>query len=341
VKFLSVFGLTVMCVLYGSGALLVRELVRADCRLSGGRPVDAARLPAYGSPTMKERSLSRAERFAIWMGIAGNAVLFGGKIVIGLAFNSIAIISDSLNSFTDIIASTIVFVSIRASYRQADQDHPFGHHRAQPIAGLIVAIFTGIVGFEVITQSVTRLFTGESVQRGLLPILLVAGVMVVKLGMHLVARSVAQRARSTALMASAADHRNDVLVSAAVLAGVVASNLGWPIFDPIVAILIGLWIIRAGFAIGRDNIKFLMGEVPPKELLDRILAKARAVEGVFALNDVFAHYVGTTVEIEVHINVDRRIDIEKAHAIGKQVQWAIEGMEEISRAFIHIDPLEV
>jgi cation diffusion facilitator family transporter len=276
------------------------------------------------------------------MGIVGNAVLFGGKIVIGLAFNSIAIISDSLNSFTDIIASTIVFISIRASYQEADEGHPFGHHRAQPIAGLIVAIFTGIVGFEVIVQAATRLVAGgPGVEPGILPLLLVAGVMVVKLGMHLVARAVATRSRSTALMASAADHRNDVLVSAAVLAGVAAANLGLPVLDPIVAILIGLWIIRAGFAIGRDNIKYLMGEVPPKELLDRIRDKARAVEGVLALNDVFAHYVGTTVEIEVHINVDRRMDIEKAHAIGKQVQWAIEDMEEISRAFIHIDPLEV
>ena len=270
-----------------------------------------------GDGTVKKRTLDRSERFAIWMGIVGNAVLFGGKIAIGLAFNS-----------------------IRTSYREADEGHPFGHHRAQPIAGLIVAIFTGIVGFEVITQSVARLFTGTAIERGILPILLVAAVMVVKLGMHFVARAVAQRTRSTALMASAADHRNDVLISAAVLAGVVAANLGLPVFDPIVAILIGLWIIRAGFSIGRDNIKYLMGEVPPKELLDRILEKARAIDGVLALNDVFAHYVGTTVEIELHINVDRRIDIEKAHSIGKKVQWAIEDMEEISRAFIHIDPLE-
>jgi divalent metal cation (Fe/Co/Zn/Cd) transporter len=64
------------------------------------------------------------------------------------------------------------------------------------------------------------------------------------------------------------------------------------------------------------------------------------VPGVLALNDVYAHYVGTTVEIEVHVNVDRRLNIEEAHAIGKKVQGAIEGMEEISRAFIHIDPLE-
>jgi len=289
---------------------------------------------------MGKTALGRAEKIAIWMGIIGNAVLFGGKIVIGLAFNSIAIISDSLNSFTDIIASTIVFISIRSSYKGPDPEHPFGHKRAQPIAGLIVAIFTGIVGFEVITQAVTRLFTGAEIQKGLLPILLVVAVMVVKLGMHLYARVVAERTRSTALMASATDHRNDVLISAAVLAGVIASNLGFPIFDPIVAILIGLWIIRAGFSIGQDNIKYLMGEAPPKDLMEKILRAAREVPGVLALNDVFAHYVGTTVEIEVHVNVDKRLNIEEAHAIGKKVQGAIESMGDVSRAFIHIDPLE-
>jgi cation diffusion facilitator family transporter len=164
--------------------------------------------------------------------------------------------------------------------------------------------------------------------------------MVVKLGMHIFARRVAKKTGSTAIMASATDHRNDVLVSAAVLSGVVASNLGFPVFDPIVAILIGLWIIRAGFLIGKDNIKYLMGEAPPPALVDKVREKAKAVKGVIGLNDVFGHYVGTTVEIEVHIDVDKRLSIEEAHGIGKRVQWAIEDMEEISRAFIHIDPLD-
>jgi cation diffusion facilitator family transporter len=285
--------------------------------------------------------LSRAEGLAIWIGIVGNILLFGGKIVIGLWFHSIAIISDSLNSFTDIIASLIVYISIRASYQEADEQHPFGHKRAQPIAGLMVAIFTGIVGFQVITQSASRLLTGDRMQTGLLPILLVLGVMVSKLFMHLYVRRVARRAGSPALMASATDHRNDVLVSGAVLVGVVFSNLGFPIFDPIAAILIGLWIIKAGFSIGRDNIKFLMGEAPPAALLDGVMATARGIRGVERVHDVLAHYVGTTIQIEVHINVDRDLNLEQAHAIGKQVQAAIEGRDGVSRAFIHIDPLEV
>jgi cation diffusion facilitator family transporter len=290
---------------------------------------------------LKNSTLSRAEGAAIWIGIIGNIFLFAGKILIGLRFDSIAIISDSLNSFTDIIASLIVLISIRTSYQEADPQHPFGHKRAQPIAGLIVAIFTGIVGFQVIAQSGGRLLSGERMQPGLLPILLVVAVMVIKLAMHLYVRAVARRTGSTALAASATDHRNDVLVSGAVLLGVVLTNLGFPIVDPIVAILIGLWIIRAGFSIGRDNIKFLMGEAPPAQLLEEVTKAARAVQGVERVHDVLAHYVGTTIQIAVHINVNRDLNVEQAHAIGKQVQRIIEGKEGVARAFIHIDPLEV
>ena len=289
---------------------------------------------------MKERILGRGEKFATWMGIIGNVVLFAAKILVGYAFNSIAIISDSFNSLTDIVASTIVLVSVRASYRAPDAGHPFGHHRAQPIAGLVVAILTGIVGFEIITQSAGRLFSGEEMKPGLLPLAMLAAVMVIKLGMHIVARTIAARANSTALRASAVDHRNDVLVSVAVIIGVGAANLGYRVFDPLAAIAVGAWIIVAGFRIGRDNIKFLMGAAPPPELVHRIKGIANSTPGVLGVNDVFAHYVGTSVEIEVHIDVDRRITIDAAHAIGKKVQRAVEDTDEISRAFIHIDPLE-
>ena len=281
------------------------------------------------------------ERFAVWMGIAGNAILFVGKILVGFSFNSIALISDSFNSLTDIVASAIVFISIRSSYLAPDANHPFGHKRAQPLAGLTVAILTGIVGFEIIAQSVTRLFTGEQMQKGILPIVVLACVLVVKLGMHLYARITAARTGSTALMASAADHRNDVLISAAVILGVGASNLSFSFFDPIAAILVGLWIIWSGFGIGRANIKYLMGEAPPAALVDVIMARARAVPGVLGLHDVSAHYVGTTVEVEIHVDVDRRLSVEEAHAIGERVQRKVEEVNDISRAFIHIDPLEV
>jgi cation diffusion facilitator family transporter len=303
--------------------------------------VDRPSIAFYGGERMSKGFEDAHERLAVWMGIVGNAVLFAGKILVGFSFNSIAVISDSFNSLTDIVASTIVFFSIKSSYEGPDADHPFGHKRAQPLAGLVVAVFTGIVGFEIIAQSVTRLFTGEKIQKSILPIVVLACVLVVKLGMHLYARRTATRTGSTALMASATDHRNDVLISAAVILGVGASNLGFPIFDPIAAIVVGLWIIQAGFGIGRSNIKYLMGEAPPTAMVDAIMARAKAVPGVLGLHDVSAHYVGTTVEVALHVDVDRRLSVEEAHIISEKVQREIEGVRDISRAFVHIDPMEV
>ncbi|HTP57627.1 MAG TPA: cation diffusion facilitator family transporter [Spirochaetia bacterium] len=291
---------------------------------------------------MKRRGFQDAqETLAVWMGIVGNAILFAGKILVGFSFDSIAIISDSFNSLTDIVASIIIFISIKSSHEGPDAGHPAGHMRAQPLAGLVVAVLTGIVGFEICAQSVTRLFTGEQIQKGILPIVVLACVLVTKLGMHVYARMTATRTGSPALMAAATDHRNDVLISAAVILGVGASNLGFPIFDPIAAILVGLWIIRAGFGIGRSNIKYLMGEAPPAGLVNDIKARARAVPGVLGLHDVSAHYVGTTVEVALHVDVDRRLSVEDAHDISEKVQGQIEGMEDVSRAFIHIDPMSM
>ena len=232
-----------------------------------------------------------------------------------------------------------MFVSIRSSYKAPDAGHPFGHKRAQPIASLVVAILTGIVGFEIIAQSVGRLFDGTEIQKGILPLVLLVVVLVVKLGMFLFARLTAMASGSTALMASAMDHRNDVLISAAVIVGVGASNLGLPIFDPLAAIAVGIWIIWAGFRIGRDNIKYLMGGAPPPEMVEKILAKARDVPGLLGVNEVTAHYVGTTLEIEMHIDVDSRLNISEAHDIATRVQHAVETMDEVSRAFIHVEPL--
>jgi cation diffusion facilitator family transporter len=280
------------------------------------------------------------EKRASWLAIIGNSVLFIGKIIIGFMFNSIAIISDALNSFTDIIASAIVHISLIVSHKKADKEHQFGHERAQPIAGLIVAIFTGIVGFQVITESIRRIISGGEIVKGILPIILVILVMIIKFIMYTYTKAVCKRTKSIALAASSIDHRNDVVISFAVLIGVIFSNLGYPLLDPVAAIIVGLWIIKSGFDIGMDNIRYLMGEAPSEVLFDKIEETAKSVRGVIGLNDVGAHYVGTAIEVEVHIYVDKKMNVQEAHDIGKEVQKRIENLEDISRAFIHIDPFE-
>src|SRR3989337_4256388 len=100
-----------------------------------------------------------------------NTFLFGIKITAGLMSNSLAIISDAVNSFTDIVSSVIIFFAVKTSSKQADEGHPFGHHRAEPIAGLIVAIFDGILGFEIFRTSVFQLVSLHEHNIGIFTIL--------------------------------------------------------------------------------------------------------------------------------------------------------------------------
>lgn len=273
------------------------------------------------------------------LGIVGNIVLFILKIIVGFLYNSIAVISDAINSFTDIIASVIVFISVKVSGKKADKEHPFGHHRAEPIAGLIVAIFIGIVGFEVVKAAFDRLLKGGIMIEGIVPLFVMGFTLVIKLGMYIYTVNIGRKIRSTAILASAADHRNDVFISIAALIGVSGAYFGYGFLDPLVALVIGLWIIYAGYRIGLENVKFLIGESPSEELMDKIKEIALSIDGVKGINDVRAHYVGVLLHVEVHIEVDRKLTIYRAHTIGKKVQNRLEKLEEIDRAFVHIDPV--
>ena len=109
--------------------------------------------------------------------------------------------------------------------------------------------------------------------------------------------------------------------------------------DPLFAILIGLWIIKVGYDIGAKNVKFLIGEAPGKELMEKISRKAFSVKGVKGVHDVRAHYVGVLLHVEIHIAVNKKLSIEKAHAIGKKVEKKVKELEDINETFIHIDPV--
>lgn len=283
--------------------------------------------------------MKKTAKRATLLGIFGNSFLFTIKIIVGFVFNSLALISDALNSFTDIIASVVVYISVKVGSKRADKEHPFGHHRAEPIAGLIVAIIMGILGFEVINAAFSRLLNGSQIILGLLPIIILILTMVIKFFMYLYVVSVGKRLKSTAILASAADHRNDVLISFSALIGVGGANLGYGFLDPLVAVIIGLWIIKVGYDIGVKNIKFLIGEAPSKDLMEGIKKKAFSVKGVKGVHDAKAHYVGVLLHVEVHITVDKKISIYKAHTIGEKVEAKVKELEEINEAFVHIDPV--
>ncbi|MBI5875922.1 MAG: cation transporter [Deltaproteobacteria bacterium] len=282
---------------------------------------------------------SRTAFRATIIGLAGNIFLFTIKIIAGIFSGSLALISDAINSLTDIFASIAIFICVRVSDKEADEGHPFGHHRAEPIAGLIVAILAAILGFEVIRISVERLISGEKISIGFLPLIAPVITVLTKAGMAWHLKRVGDSVNSPAIKASAFDSLNDVYVSIAAFIGILGARQGYYLMDPIAGFLISLWIIYTGYRIGVENVDYLMGKSPDREFIKLIEDAAKGTAGVKSLNKIRAHYVGNFIHVEMHIAVDKSLSTFDSHAIGEDVETRIEKFDAIEKAFVHIDPV--
>jgi cation diffusion facilitator family transporter len=273
------------------------------------------------------------------IGIVFNTFLFIIKLTGGIISNSLALISDSFNSLTDIMASLAIFFAVKIGAKKADFDHPFGHQRAEPIAGLMIAILAAILGFEVIKNAFQGFFETRNLNINLLIFGIIIVSITVKIYLYLLFRIAGQKSNSPALLASAVDNRNDILVSSSVLIGNFFGYFGYSIFDSIVALFIGGFIVYSGFKIGMQNVDFLMGKVPGEQIIKQIKGIALSIDGVRALNDVKAHYLGTFVQVEIHIEVDRKLRTEKSHEIAKNVQKILQKKGIVDYVFVHVDPI--
>jgi cation diffusion facilitator family transporter len=284
--------------------------------------------------------MTKKSRITI-VGIIVNIVLFGVKLGGGLYSGSLALLSDAFNSFMDIMASMAIFYAVRIASKMADTDHPFGHHRAEPIAGLMIAILAAILGFEVLKNAFQGFFEEKVIQINALIFSIVLFSIFVKLFLFILFRVEGKKGKSPAILASSVDYRNDLLVSSSVLLGNLLVFIGYPIVDSIVAFCIGSFIVYSGFRIGLENIDFLMGKQPKSEIVDRLKRIAMSIEGVRNLNEVKAHYLGNFVQIEVHIEVDKNLSTEKSHEIAEAVKIRLEEDEVVDSAFVHVDPVTV
>ena len=281
---------------------------------------------------------SRIAFRATLIGLAGNIFLFAIKLIAGVISGSLALISDAINSLTDIFASIAIFICVRVSDKEADEGHPFGHHRAEPIAGLIVAILAGVLGFEVIRVSVERLISPETLSIGFLSLMVPIITIITKGVMAWHLKRVGELANSPAIKASAFDSFNDVFVSFTALIGILGAQQGYDLMDPIAGFFISLWIIYAGYKIGVENIDYLMGKSPDREFMKLIEDATKGTPGVKSLNKIRAHYVGNFIHVEMHIAVDKNLSTFDSHAIGEEVELRLERFDAIEKAFVHIDP---
>jgi len=283
---------------------------------------------------MDGKSAEKATLFAI----ALNIFLFIIKLAAGLLSGSLAVLSDALNSFLDIFSYIIAYASVRLSSQGPDKDHPFGHRRAEPLSAILVAMFAGILAFEIFKAALENIFLGEvaiSITELTFGVLIVC--IAVKIGMSLFLGKEAKKHNSTSMEALSMDSRNDVFSTSIALGGIAGAFLGFPLLDDLAAILISIFIFRSAYLMAKKNIDYLMGACPDSEDIAKIWNAAESVKGIKRVGGVRAHYVGDRIHAELSIVLSKNLKASKTHQIGEKVQKAVESIERVERAFVHID----
>ncbi|MBI1938071.1 MAG: cation transporter [Ignavibacteriales bacterium] len=276
---------------------------------------------------------------AINLALVVNIFLFVIKAVVGVISNSIAVISEALNSLTDIISSIGIMYAVKISSKKPDQTHQFGHNAAQPIAAFIVSVFAFVVGINIVEESFKRIIEPQNVKTIPAVYIVLTATIFIKIILSRYQRHIGKIFSSPAIKAAAVDSLNDVLASFIALLGVIGAGYGFRFIDGIAGLLVAMFIFKTGYEVGKQNIDYLMGHSADNEFHNRIREITMSVKGVKGINDLRSHYVGDKFHIEIHVEVDKEHSTKISHDIGNEVRFALERMEEVQKAFVHIDPV--
>jgi len=278
-------------------------------------------------------------RRVLWVTMGLNIIATVAKLAVGFLTGSLSLIADGLDSVFDAASNVIGLVGIRVASRPADQNHPYGHRKAETMTALIIAMLLFITTWELITSSVERLRDPSQISAeaniwsfAALLLSIVVHATVVWYEMR-----AGRRLRSDVLIADALHTRADILVSVAVGVGLLFVRLGFPLADPILALIVAVFIAKIGIDILRETIPTLMDQtVMPVAQAEEII---RSVPGVVSSHHVRSRGHEAAMYADLHIQVDPAMSTEQAHAIAHEVQRRLRDHEpNIQDVTIHVEP---
>ena len=268
-----------------------------------------------------------------------NIFLFIIKSIVGYLSNSIAVISEALNSLTDILSSIGIKYAVKLSREKPDTKHQFGHNAAQPIAAFVLAVFAFVVGINIIEESIKRLIEPKEINTIPEVYVVLIITVVIKILLNRYQVRIGKIFKSPAIRAASVDSINDVLASLIALVGVLGAAYNLKFIDSIAGILVAMFIFKTGYEVARENLDYLMGHSANKEFHEKIKMITMKIDGVKGINDLRSHYVGDKFHIEIHIEVDKDTSTYISHDIGNKVRFDLEKIDEVQKVFVHVDPV--
>ena len=287
---------------------------------------------------LDERSRSAWGKAASVMGIGGNALLFAGKIAVGLVSGSVAITADAFNNLSDASSSIVSLLGFKMADKPADAEHPYGHGRYEYLSALMVAVMILVIGVELMKGSVEKILHPTPVAFSWPLMLVLVCSIAVKLWMSAFNRRIGRRIGSKTLMATADDSRNDVIATSVVLLATVAGHLTGFMLDGWLGAAVAAFILFSGFMLVKETIDPLLGGAGGAEQVERIRKKLMSYPGVLGTHDLIVHDYGPGRQFaSVHIEMDAQRDPVESHDLIDNIERDFFTEEKL-HLVIHYDP---
>jgi cation diffusion facilitator family transporter len=273
-----------------------------------------------------------------WLSVGINLILGISKIIVATIIGSISLLADGIHSLTDMLTSFIVISSFYLGRKPSDEEHPFGHGRAEQIAALIMAVLIGVGGIELIKGSFDRVLEPQPVQMSIIAIILLILTVILKEILSRISQYYGRKIQSLALEADSWHHRTDAVSSILVIIAILAAQAGLTAADGVVGILIGLFIIYTGIDIARRTSMKLLGTRPSEGILNKVESLALRSKNALAVHDMICHEYGTQMVISFHLEVPSQLKLSEAHTIADNIENNI--LKELKiQATVHLDPV--
>ena len=288
---------------------------------------DAAVRTAYGN-------------LASLVGMACNILLCIGKLLAGTLFGSIAIMADALNNLSDASSNVVSLIGFRLAAKAPDAEHPYGHARYEYLAGLVVSVTILAIGLSLLKESALKVLHPTPVAFSWLSIGVLAASILVKLWLSGFNRAVGKKINSETLMATAADSRNDVLTTGAVLLSTILCSLtGYGIMDGMMGVGVAAFILWSGWGLVMDTLSPLLGESPSPELVEHIERTVMSYPGVVGVHDLMVHDYGPGHQFaSLHVEFPAETDPLTAHDVIDNIENDFLKKDRL-QVTIHYDPI--
>jgi cation diffusion facilitator family transporter len=275
-----------------------------------------------------------------WVSILAYLVLASVKLTAGLVWQSDALWADGLNNSTDIIASVAVLIGLRISRKPADQNHLYGHYRAESIASLVASFIMVTVGVQVIIDGVQSIFSAQTETPDLVSAWVAIGCAAAMYGIYRYNLNLSKKIDSSSIRAIAYDNRSDSLVSVGAFVGIMGAQFGIPAIDTIAGIIVGLIICKTAWSIFYESTHTLTDGFDIHSL-DRIKDTVQTTNGVHEVTDIKARMHGNQVLVEATIRVAPELNVIESHNITEKIEDRLEKECNVQSATIHIEPISV